>query len=113
MVGVPGATLGSAAAAVIGGSGGPAYLSRKSYVDRIGQRFVAGDHVLTLLEVDDVEGANTNRRLVGSDDAFWLRFRGVADVLAADIHVVSHEDMGPFPLFISPVGPEIGRASCR
>ena len=108
MTGIPGATLATAAAATVGGPGGPSYLRRGSYLDRVGQVFMAGDHVLRLIEVADVEGARANRALVGRDEVFALRFSGVADVIDAGIHVFDHEQLGPFPLFISAVGRPAG-----
>ena len=103
MTGVPGATLATAAAATIGGPGGPAYLRRESYSGRVGDTFLAGDHVLTLMDVADIAGAHHVAGLKGSDHAFTLRFSGVADLLPSAIHILEHEELGPFPLFISAI----------
>ena len=101
-VGSPGTAL----AAAIGSAAttGPEYLRRSTYTALVGQSFVAGEHVLTLLSVADVQGAMFDRDLKGHEQAFVLEFAGPADVLAPAIHEFHHQELGPFPLYIGPSG---------
>jgi hypothetical protein len=107
MTGIPGATL-AAAIAAPGADPSPEYLRRRAYERRVGQPFVAGDHVLTLTAVGDVAGAHGRPELAGSDIAFSLEFDGVADALPSAIHVLEHAELGPFPLFLGPFGQAAG-----
>jgi hypothetical protein len=108
------ATVGDAGVALatttMGGltGSGPEYLQRSGYRERIGERFFAGGHALTLVSVDDVAGAQFNERLRGHEAAFSLRFSGPADALPSSLYEVSNDMLGPFPLFLGPDGPAHG-----
>jgi hypothetical protein len=101
LVGIrPGATASAAAA------GGPAgHLLRSSYTGLTGRSFTLASGQLRLLSVSDVAGAAVDKSLAGSDDAFVLAFSRPLDaVLEAGTHMLSHAELGPFALFVSPVG---------
>lgn len=68
-----------------------------------------GGHVLTLAAVEDVAGAEYDEALRGHQAAFSLRFTGPADALPSALHEVRHDVLGPFPLFVGPVGTAVGR----
>jgi hypothetical protein len=106
-VGDAGVALGTTAVGGLSGSG-PEYLERSGYRERIGERFIAGGHALTLVTVDDVEGAQFDERLRGHEAAFSLHFSGPADALPSSLYEVSNDMLGPFPLFLGPVGPARG-----
>jgi hypothetical protein len=101
-VGIPAGAL----ATTVGGAGasGPQYLRRSGYVDRVGEPFYVGRHVLTLESVGDVAGAAHREQLRGHEAAFVLTFDGVVDMLPSGLHEVSNDMLGPFPLFLGPVG---------
>jgi hypothetical protein len=108
-IGIPSAASGSAL--VIGpGTGGPAFLRRSTYTPLVGEAFTAGGHVLRLTAVGDVQGAQTKASLRGHQDAFWIEFEGPADALDEDIHQLGHPLLGPFPMFLGPVGAVRGTA---
>jgi hypothetical protein len=84
----------------------PSYLLRSSYLSLSTQSFGASlrgqTSDLTLLSVDDLQAAATDKSLAGSEDAFSLSFSANSP-LAAEIHTFSHPDLGVFDLFIAPV----------
>jgi hypothetical protein len=87
---------------------GPGYLTRSAYSGLEGTRFPvetgAEPVVLKLESVSDIAGAGTRRALVGSDDAFTLRFSGpLASPLDSGIHTLRHPRLGAIELFSSPV----------
>ncbi|HEX2087489.1 MAG TPA: hypothetical protein VHF89_17530 [Solirubrobacteraceae bacterium] len=102
-VGVPGDALAAATATVFAGAG-PEYLRRSTYVDLVGERFSAGGHALRLVAVEDVLGARFDQDLRGHESAFMLTLEGPADALAPAIHELHHPLVGPFALYVSPVG---------
>jgi hypothetical protein len=101
--GVPGAAF---AGGVLGdtGAAAPGYLRRSTYVERVGEWFIADGRILTLVAVEDVAGAAVDDDLKGREDAFSLVFNGVADALVSSLYQVHHEELGPFPLFLGPTG---------
>jgi hypothetical protein len=114
-----GATAG--AAVVVGArpwtaaAAGPGYLTRSAYTGLEGSRFTVETGtepiVLKLESVSDVAGAATRRALVGSDDAFSLKFTGpLGSPLDSGIHTLHHAQLGTIELFASPVdAPESDR----
>jgi hypothetical protein len=84
----------------------PSYLIRSSYQSLSTTSFgtsLRGDTAdLTLLSVDDLTAAATDKSLAGSEDAFSLSFSSSAP-LTSEIHTFSHPDLGVFDLFIAPV----------
>jgi hypothetical protein len=116
---VAGATAGAAVAVGArpwtAAAAGPGYLTRSAYTGLEGSRFTVetgGDPVVLKLEsVSDVSGAATRRALVGSDDAFALKFSGpVGSPLESGIHTLHHSQLGTIELFASPVdAPESDR----
>lgn len=94
----------------------PGYLSRSAYAGLEGTSFTvktgAEPVALQLEAVSDVAGATTQRALVGSDDAFALRFSGpLATPLDSGIHTLHHPRIGSVELFASPVeAPAAGRS---
>ncbi|HEV2815360.1 MAG TPA: hypothetical protein VGW10_19040 [Solirubrobacteraceae bacterium] len=109
-VGIPPDAIAAAAGGVVGDGAGPDYLRRSTYLDLVGEDFTVGPHALRLTTVEDVLGAAVDRALKGHEHAFALAFEGPADVLAGEIHELSHPLIGPFPLFISAVGAVRGLA---
>ena len=108
--GVPEGALASSAPVGGTGSEAPGFLRRSSYVDRIGEQFAVGGHVLTLVAVEDVAGAAQTERLRGDETTFSLDFDGPADLLPSALHELHHYELGPFPLFVGPSGPVRGSA---
>lgn len=116
---VAGATAGAAVAAGArpwtAAAAAPGYLTRSAYTGLEGSRFTVetgGDPVVLKLEsVSDVSGSATRRALVGSDDAFALKFSGpLASPLESGIHTLHHAELGTIELFASPVdAPESDR----
>jgi hypothetical protein len=105
----PGGLLSAAVAGASGGtSGGATYLRRSAYTGRIGQQFAAGGEILVLTAVTDVLGAATDPDLAGHEDAFALEFAGRADALPGETYELFHPQLGPFSLFLSPVGAVAG-----
>ena len=94
---------------------GPGYLTRSAYAGLEGTTFTvetgAEPVVLRLESVSDVAGAATRRALVGSEDAFALKFSGpLARPLDSGIHTIEHPLLGSIELFASPVdAPEADR----
>ncbi len=87
---------------------GPGYLARSAYTGLEGTSFTvetgAKPVVLKLESVSDVAGAASRRALVGSDDAFSLKFSGpLSAPLDSGIHTIHHPSIGSFELFSSPV----------
>ncbi len=87
---------------------GPGYLTRSAYAGLEGTTFTvetgAEPVVLRLESVSDVAGAATRRALVGSEDAFALKFSGpLARPLDSGIHTLEHPLLGSIELFASPV----------
>jgi hypothetical protein len=87
---------------------GPGYLTRSAYAGLEGTTFTvetgAEPVVLRLESVSDVAGAASRRALVGSEDAFALRFSGpLAAPLDSGIHTLEHPWLGSIELFASPV----------
>jgi hypothetical protein len=84
----------------------PPYLIRSSYQSLSTNSFgtsLRGDTAdLTLLSVNDLTAAATDKSLAGSEDAFSLTFSSSAP-LTAEIHTFSHPDLGVFDLFVGPV----------
>jgi hypothetical protein len=84
----------------------PSYLLRSSYLSLSTQSFGASlrgrTSDLTLLSVDDLTVAATDKSLAGSEDAFALSFRS-SSPLTPEIQTFSHPDLGVFDLFIAPV----------
>jgi hypothetical protein len=84
----------------------PSYLIRSSYQSLSTNSFgtsLRGDTAnLTLLSVDDLAAAATDKSLAGSEDAFSLTFSSSAP-LTAEIHTFSHPDLGVFDLFVAAV----------
>jgi hypothetical protein len=82
----------------------PAYLIRSSYQSLSTKSFgtsLRGDTAdLTLLSVDDLSAAATDKSLAGSEDAFSLSFSSSA-TLTPEIHTFSHPDLGVFDFFIA------------
>jgi pyruvate/2-oxoglutarate dehydrogenase complex dihydrolipoamide acyltransferase (E2) component len=101
-LGVPSSALATPSGVV--GEPTPSYLRRSTYARLVGDAFVLGSHVLTLVHVGDVQGAQEDASMRDRDDAFDLEFTGQALPLQTGIHELSHELIGPFPLFIGPVG---------
>ena len=101
-VGSPGTALAAAVGAAA--ASGPEYLRRSTYAALVGQHFYAAGHTLTLVSVEDVQGAKFDRDLAGHEHAFLLEFAGPADLLAPAIHELHHPVIGPFPLYIGPSG---------
>jgi hypothetical protein len=85
----------------------PSYLIRSSYQSLSTNSFGAslrGDTAdLTLLSIDDLAAAATDKSLAGSEDAFSLTFSSSAP-LTHEIHTFSHPDLGVFDLFVAAVG---------
>jgi hypothetical protein len=97
-----------AGAAGAAGAAAPEHLTRTAYSGLEGTNFTietgARPVVLRLESVSDVAGAASRRALVGSDDAFSLRFSGpLAAPLDSGIHTLHHPSLGSFELFSSPV----------
>lgn len=87
---------------------GPGYLSRSAYAGLEGTNFTvetgARPVMLKLESVSDVAGAAGKRALVGSEDAFALKFSGpMSAPLDSGIHTLRHPSLGSFELFSSPV----------
>lgn len=84
----------------------PSYLLRSSYLSLSTQSFGTSlrgqTSDLTLLSVDDLTAATTDKSLAGSEDAFSLSFAS-SSPLASEIQTFSHPDLGVFDLFIAPV----------
>ena len=107
----PGGLVGAGVASASTAAGRPSlYLRRSLYAGRVGERFTAGGHVLTLTAVTDVLGALSDHSLKGHEDAFTLEFEGRADALPDDVYEVAHGQIGPFPLFLGPAGAVRGLA---
>lgn len=107
-----GATAGAAAALGVrpwtASAAGPGYLARSAYTGLEGTSFTvetgAKPVVLRLESVSDVAGAASRRALVGSDEAFSLKFSGpLSAPLDSGIHTIHHPSIGSFELFSSPV----------
>jgi uncharacterized protein DUF6916 len=107
-----GATAGAAAALGVrpwaAAAAGPGYLRRSGYAGLEGTHFTAETGakpvVLRLESVSDVAGAASRHALVGSDDAFSLKFSGpLGTPLDSGIHTLHHPSLGSFDLFSSPV----------
>ena len=94
---------------------GPGYLSRSAYTGLEGTKFsveTGAEPVLLRLDrVSDVAGAASRKGLVGSEDAFALKFSGpLARPLDSGIHTLRHPQLGTVELFASPVdAPETDR----
>ena len=89
-------------------AGGTGHLSRSAYTGLEGTTFTvetgARPVMLKLESVSDVAGAASKRTLVGSDDAFALKFSGpMSAPLDSGIHTLHHPSLGSFELFSSPV----------
>ncbi|HEX8083499.1 MAG TPA: hypothetical protein VF529_04360 [Solirubrobacteraceae bacterium] len=96
---------------VIGpGSDGPSFLVRATYEGLVGEPFRVGSHALRLVAVRDVDGAAADPSLRGHQDAFALEFEGQADAFELDTHEMHHDLVGPFPIFVGPVGAVRGTA---
>ena len=84
----------------------PSYLIRSSYralsTQSFGTSLRGSTADLTLLSVEDLSAAASDKSLAGSEDAFALSFSSSAPV-TAEIHTFSHPDLGVFDLFIAPV----------
>ena len=84
----------------------PSYLLRSSYLSLSTQSFGTSlrgqTSDLTLMSVDDLAAAATDKSLAASEDAFSLSF-AASSPLSAEIHTFSHPDLGVFDLFIAPV----------
>jgi len=107
-----GATAGAAVALGVrpwtAAAAGSGYLTRSAYTGLEGTNFTvetgAKPVVLKLESVSDVAGAASRRTLVGSDDAFSLKFSGpLSAPLDSGIHTIHHPSIGSFELFSSPV----------
>ncbi|HEX8123938.1 MAG TPA: hypothetical protein VF549_21995 [Solirubrobacteraceae bacterium] len=107
-VGAPGSALGASLSGAMGGAEAPSYLRRSTYASRVGEEFTLGPHVLRLVHVGDVQGADLEPSMHGRDDAFDLAFDGPVLPLVSAIHELAHALLGPFPLFIGPEGPPHG-----
>ena len=101
-VGAPAGAL--AAGGLSQGAGGPEFYTRATYVPLVGEDFAAGPHTLRLTSITDVLGGDSNPALRDHPEVFALEFEGPADALDHDIHVLTHPLLGPFPIFLGPVG---------